>query len=109
MGRRNPDEQHEGGVATATRTGQKLKQPPLYKVLLHNDDYTTRDFVVEVLMGIFNHDEPSATRVMWQVHRAGVGVAGVYTHEIAETKARKVEQLARAAEFPLRASLEADG
>lgn len=108
MSKRDMDEGQEGGVATATRTDKKLKRPPLYKVLFHNDDYTTRDFVVFVLQTVFHHDEQAATRIMWQVHTSGVGVAGVYTFEIAETKARKVETLARTNEFPLKVSLEPD-
>ncbi len=106
MGSNRPHEGEEGGVATVTRTSQKVKKPPLYKVLLHNDDYTTREFVVFVLEKVFHHDEPSATRIMWHVHTTGVGVAGVYTYEMAETKVEKVETLARANEFPLRLSVE---
>jgi len=96
----------ESGVSTAVKPEKKLKRPPLYKVLFHNDDYTTREFVVYVLQAIFHHDESSATRIMWHVHTNGVGVAGVFTYEIAETKARKVEELARANEFPLKVSVE---
>jgi ATP-dependent Clp protease adaptor protein ClpS len=103
-----PNERHdrESGVATVEKTREKLKKPPLYKVLFHNDDYTTREFVVYVLQGVFHHDEASATRIMWHVHTNGVGIAGVFTYEIAETKAKKVEALARANEFPLRVSVE---
>lgn len=103
-----PKERHdqESGVATVQKPKEKLKKPPLYKVLFHNDDYTTREFVVYVLQSVFHHDEASATRIMWHVHTSGVGVAGVFTYEIAETKARKVEALARANEFPLRVSVE---
>jgi ATP-dependent Clp protease adaptor protein ClpS len=106
MAKRSLEEEREGGVATVTRTEKKLKKPPLYKVLFHNDDYTTREFVVFVLQTVFHHDEQAATRIMWHVHKSGVGVAGVYTYEIAETKARKVEALARANEYPLKVSLE---
>jgi ATP-dependent Clp protease adaptor protein ClpS len=102
---RRPAER-EGGTETVTRTEKKLKRPPLYKVVFHNDDYTTREFVVFVLQSIFHHDEASATRIMWHVHTQGAGVAGVYTHEIAETKAQKVEVLARENEFPLRVTVE---
>jgi ATP-dependent Clp protease adaptor protein ClpS len=103
-GQHRPDD--EGGTLTLSRTKKKLKKPPLYKVLLHNDDYTTREFVVFALETIFHHDEASATRIMFHVHTNGIGVAGVYTHEIAETKAKKCEALARANGFPLRLSLE---
>lgn len=105
MARQKPHE-HEGGVATATRSEKKLKKPRLYKVLFHNDDYTTREFVVFALQTVFQHDEATATRIMWHVHINGIGVAGVFTYEIAETKARKVEQLAREHEFPLRVTTE---
>ncbi len=96
----------DGGTATVTKSDKKLKRPPLYKVLFHNDDYTTREFVVYALQTIFHHDDATATRIMWHVHKNGVGVAGVYTYEIAETKAKKVEELARENEFPLRVTVE---
>jgi ATP-dependent Clp protease adaptor protein ClpS len=94
------------GIVTRTRPKEQLKKPPLYKVLLHNDDYTTMEFVVWVLMSIFHHDEATATGIMLHVHKNGVGVAGVYARDIAETRAVKVEALARAHEFPLRCSIE---
>jgi ATP-dependent Clp protease adaptor protein ClpS len=96
------------GVITRTRTEteRKLKKPPLYKVLLHNDDYTTREFVVEILRAIFHKPEPDAVRIMLHVHQNGVGVAGVYTFEVAEMKVRQVEALAREREFPLMLSIE---
>lgn len=78
----------------------------MFRVLLHNDDYTTRDFVIEVLHSIFHHTEAQAVRVMLHVHYNGVGVAGVFTREIAETKIAIVERLAREREFPLRLSME---
>ena len=93
-------------VITRTRTEKKVKQPPLYKVLLHNDDYTTMEFVVHVLQNVFNHDEALATQIMLHVHRKGIGVAGVYPHEVAETKVEQTHELARAHEFPLRCSIE---
>ncbi len=98
-----------GDVAVAkpkTRPIKKLAKPPLYKVLLHNDDYTTLDFVVEVLRTVFHHDPERATRIMLHVHRRGVGVAGTYPMEVAETKAEKVMSLARAAEYPLLCTVE---
>jgi len=95
-----------GDVVTESQTKEKLKRPPLYKVLLHNDNYTTREFVVDVLRSVFHHSETDATRIMLYVHHKGVGVAGVYTLEVAEMKVRKVEQLAREQEYPLRLSLE---
>ncbi len=93
-------------VLTESRTEKKLKKPPLYRVLLHNDNYTTRDFVVAVLKEVFHKSEPEAIQIMLHVHNNGVGVAGVYTFEVAETKIKTVEKLARENEFPLRLSLE---
>ncbi len=95
-------------VITRTHTGteRKLKKPPLYKVLMHNDDYTTRDFVVEMLRGVFHKPEPEAVQIMLHVHQNGVGVAGVYTYEVAEMKVRQVEQLATEREFPLMLTIE---
>jgi ATP-dependent Clp protease adaptor protein ClpS len=87
-------------------TQRKLKKPPLYKVLLHNDNYTTMDFVVFVLVDVFHHSEISAFRIMLQVHNQGIGVAGVYTREIAETKIAKVTRLAREFEYPLLCTME---
>ncbi|HVF56129.1 MAG TPA: ATP-dependent Clp protease adaptor ClpS [Pyrinomonadaceae bacterium] len=82
-------------------SAEKLKKPPLFKVLLHNDDFTTMEFVVYVLETIFQRTESEALRVMLQVHNQGVGVAGVYTFEVAEMKVDKVTQLAQANEYPL--------
>jgi ATP-dependent Clp protease adaptor protein ClpS len=95
-----------GGVAVDTRTERKLKKPKLYKVLLHNDDYTTMEFVVYVLQGIFHHPESKAMQIMLHVHQHGIGVAGVYTREVAESRIAQVEALARRHEFPLRCSME---
>ncbi|MHB8875975.1 MAG: ATP-dependent Clp protease adaptor ClpS [Myxococcaceae bacterium] len=94
------------GTVTQTRKKEKLKRPTLYKVLLHNDDYTTMEFVVAVLREVFRRPEEEAIAIMLSVHRTGVGVAGVYTYEIAETKVRMTEQLARENEFPLKLSME---
>jgi ATP-dependent Clp protease adaptor protein ClpS len=96
----------EAAVATKTKPVEKLKRPVLYKVLFHNDDYTTQEFVVWVLQTVFHHDETTAMRIMLHVHKRGIGVAGVYPREIAETRAARVEELARAHEFPLRVSLD---
>lgn len=94
------------GIATETRKKEKLQRPKLYKVLFHNDNYTTREFVVAVLREIFHKSEADAVQVMLHVHYNGVGVAGVYTYEVAETKTRLVEKLAKENEYPLRLSME---
>src|SRR5262245_47649335 len=89
-----------------TESKEKLKKPPLYRVLLHNDNYTTMEFVVYVLVAVFNKNEDEAFRIMLQVHNDGIGVAGVYTFEIAETKSQKVMDLAREQEYPLMCSVQ---
>jgi ATP-dependent Clp protease adaptor protein ClpS len=94
------------GTVTETKKKEKLQKPPLFKVLFHNDNYTTMEFVVAVLRDVFNKSESDAVAIMLNVHRNGLGVAGVYTWEVAETKLRKTEALARASDFPLRLSLE---
>ena len=96
----------DAGTITKVKPEKKLKRPQLYRVLLHNDDYTTREFVVQVLHAVFHLGEQDAIRVMLHVHHNGVGVAGVYTREVAETKVQTVERLAREQEFPLRLSME---
>ena len=94
------------GTAVETRTKTRTKKPRMYKVLLHNDDYTTMEFVVFVLQGIFHHAEAEAMQIMLHVHKHGLGVAGVYTREIAETRIAQVEALARQHEYPLRCSMD---
>jgi ATP-dependent Clp protease adaptor protein ClpS len=94
--------------AVVTESKPRLKKPPLYKVLLHNDDYTSMEFVVFILRSIFQRSEVDSVRIMLLVHNQGVGVAGVYTYEIAEAKIAKVTTLAREQEFPLLCSLEPD-
>jgi ATP-dependent Clp protease adaptor protein ClpS len=98
------DPKREGGVVLQERP--KTKKPPLYKVLLHNDDYTTKEFVVMILEQIFHHSEVEATRIMSHVHNTGIGVAGVYPYEVAETKAEKTMAVAQQFEYPLQCSLE---
>ncbi|MGC3997754.1 MAG: ATP-dependent Clp protease adaptor ClpS [Anaeromyxobacter sp.] len=89
-----------------TRSERETRRPPLYKVLLHNDDFTTQEFVDWVLISVFNHDPESAHRIMLHVHMHGVGVAGIYPFEIAETKAKKTMELAQEAEYPLLVTIE---
>jgi ATP-dependent Clp protease adaptor protein ClpS len=96
----------EADVAVETEQRTQLKRPPLYKVLIHNDNYTTMDFVVRILMDIFHKPENEAVEVMWKVHHEGVGVAGIYSREIAETKMARAKAEAVAYEFPLRFSME---
>ncbi len=98
--------ENDAGTITRVKPEKKLKRPRLYRVLLHNDDYTTREFVVLVLHHVFHLDEQSAIRIMLHVHNNGVGVAGVFTREVAETKIKKVERMAREQEFPLRLTME---
>jgi ATP-dependent Clp protease adaptor protein ClpS len=99
-----PFEDHEDGVLTETE--KKVRTPPMYKVLLHNDDYTTMEFVVEVLQSVFHKAPADAIQIMLHIHRSGLGVAGVYTHEVAETKVAIVEEKAREHEFPLKCTME---
>lgn len=96
--------QQQSDTTTKQRTGSQ--EPPMYKVLIHNDDYTSMEFVVAVLMQIFDKPQPDATEIMISVHESGIGVAGVYTREISETKVEIVHQLAEQNEFPLRCSME---
>ncbi len=96
------------GEDIAIDSEDKLAEPPLYKVLLHNDDYTTKAFVVEVLVAVFHKSLEEAMQLMWHVHRNGVGVCGVYPYEMAETKVKTVTALAREHGFPLKSSLEED-
>jgi ATP-dependent Clp protease adaptor protein ClpS len=98
-----------GGTEVAvpkTRTEKKAERPSLYKVLFHNDDFTTQEFVDWVLVNVYGHDTETAHRIMLQVHMHGVGVAGIYPYEVAETRAQKTMALAREAEFPLLVTIE---
>ena len=94
----------EEGVAVKERP--TTKKPSLYKVIVHNDDYTTREFVVMVLQFVFQKSEAEAARIMMHVHENGVGVAGIYPFEAAETKVEKTMSLAKKYEYPLQLSLE---
>ncbi len=96
--------QDEGAVAT--ETDQQVKKPRLYKVLLHNDDFTSMEFVVMILMTVFHHEVTAAESIMMQVHQKGIGVAGLYSYELAEARINKVARLARENEFPLQCSME---
>ncbi len=85
---------------------EKLDEPPLFKVLLHNDDFTTMDFVIWVLTGVFNMTDETAMKIMLNVHLHGVGVAGIYTYEVAEMKVDRTTALAREHEYPLLCTIE---
>jgi ATP-dependent Clp protease adaptor protein ClpS len=101
---RGSDPGREEGVATAERP--KTRRPSLYRVLLHNDDYTTMEFVVEVLVRHFDKTATEATRIMLQVHHMGVGVAGTYTRDEAETRIAHVTAEAQREQFPLLLTME---
>ncbi len=102
MNKPHANSQHDDDVLLE----EDLREPQNYKVLLHNDDYTSMDFVVLVLMKVFRKNAEQATQIMLQVHEQGVGLCGIYTHEIAETKVRQTRMMAREAGFPLRCTLE---
>ena len=93
-------------VITEHAHKHKLKKPPLYRVLFHNDNYTTMEFVVWVLQTIFHKSEAEAVLIMMNVHERGVGVAGVFTKEVAETKVHRTHELSRQNEYPLKLSFE---
>jgi ATP-dependent Clp protease adaptor protein ClpS len=100
--------QYDPDVEESVRseTDQEVDEPPMYKVMLLNDDYTTMEFVVEVLVYVFQKSAEQATRIMLNVHRSGVGVCGIYPFEIAETKVETVDNLARENGFPLKCIME---
>ena len=98
------DQQTDGEILE--RTKQETKKPDLYKVVLLNDDYTTMDFVVEVLEAIFHKQPAEAFRIMMMVHTQGKGLCGVYPHEVAETKVEALLSLAHEAGYPLQATIE---
>ena len=99
-------EEQKGDTGLAERARSKTRRPPLFKVLLHNDDYTTMQFVIEVLESVFHKSPAEAHRIMMSVHTRGHGVCGAYPYEIAETKVAHVHDQAREQGFPLRASME---
>lgn len=92
--------------SVSTKEKIETREPPLYKVLLHNDDYTTMEFVIAILENVFHKSNADATRIMLNVHHEGVGVAGIFTKEISETKISIVHELAQKNNFPLRCSME---
>lgn len=101
-----PDRKSERREGVAVKDRAKTKRPRLYKVLLHNDDYTTMEFVVQVLVEFFNKSTTEATQIMLHVHTKGVGVCGVYPYEVAETKVARVTERARQEGHPLMCTME---
>ena len=91
-----------------TKKREKVEKPPLYRVVLHNDDYTTMEFVVLVLQKFFYKNETEANHIMLNVHKKGRGIAGIFTFEVAETKLSQVHSFAKNQDHPLKCSLEPD-
>ena len=102
----SPRQDAHESTLTETRNTEKLQRPRMWRVLLHNDDYTTQEFVVWILETIFHKPRAEAIAVMMSVHRSGMGVAGVYTHDVAETKLNSARQRAEEHEFPLLVTME---
>ena len=106
------DDKRDDGVpstGTAVKTKPKTKKPSMYKVLMLNDDYTPMEFVVHVLEHFFAMNQQEATRIMLHVHQRGIGICGVFTYEVAETKVNQVMDLARRHQHPLQCTIEKDG
>lgn len=91
---------------TVTRSDSQVQQPRMWRVLLHNDDYTTQEFVVWVLETVFHKPRGEAFAIMMSVHQSGIGVAGIFTRDVAETKVKKTRHLAEQHEFPLLVTME---
>ena len=89
------------------KTDEEVKEPGMYRVILHNDHYTTMEFVVEVLKLVFRKNQEEATQIMLDVHQKGAGTVGVYTYDVAATKVAQVTEMAKEAEFPLKCTMEA--
>lgn len=105
-GPKQPGNGDDSGLGLATRTKVQTKKPSMYRVLILNDDYTPMEFVVLILERFFNKSREQATRIMLHVHQKGVGVCGVFTYEVAETKVAQVMDLARRNEHPLQCTME---
>jgi len=101
-----PNRKENTGTLLRHRSDEQLKEPEMYKVILHNDHYTTQEFVVEILRSIFHKPVAEATRIMLDVHRKGKGIVGSYPYDIARTKVNQVLKEAREKEFPLRCTME---
>jgi ATP-dependent Clp protease adaptor protein ClpS len=105
---RRTKEQHDTGTAVAEKERVKTAKPRMWRVILHNDDFTTQDFVTHVLETVFKKQHEEAVELMLEIHFRGACVAGVYTREVAETKVETVEKLALKSEFPFLATMEPD-
>ena len=108
MGPPDKDDRDDEGDLAVAPAKPKLKRPPLFQVVLLNDDYTPMEFVVHVLKAFFQMDTDQATRVMLHVHQKGVGVCGIFTYEVAETKVTQVMDFAQKNQHPLQCTLEKD-
>ena len=97
-----PQNLPEGDV----KNDHEIREPKMYRVILHNDDYSTMDFVIEVIISIFHKPAADATRIMLDVHTKGKGICGVYSYDIAATRVARVHQLAKKRQFPLKCSIE---
>lgn len=106
MSNDNKRGREDGQTGVITRTKTRTKKPSMYKVLLLNDDYTPMEFVVHVLERFFGKGREEATRIMLHVHHRGVGICGVYTYEVAETKVTQVMEFARQHQHPLQCTME---
>lgn len=109
------DESNDNGINGAepegrlkVRTEPRVDEPRMYKVIIHNDHYTTMDFVVEVLVSVFQKTTAEAMQLMLDVHKKGAGLCGVFTYDVAQTKADRVHAMARERQFPLKCSCEPD-
>lgn len=103
---RPPPPQHDQETALDHKSATRTGEPPLYRVLLLNDDFTPMEFVVDLVMRFFNKSEEEATRIMLSIHHQGQGVCGLYPREIAETKVTEVNRFARSHGHPLKCSME---
>ncbi len=101
-----PEYVPQGGEDVVVETKQKVKRPPMFRVLMHNDDYTSMDFVVEALYTIYGKSLEEAYQIMLHVHHRGIGMCGVFAREIAETKISQTHERARASGFPLMCTME---
>jgi ATP-dependent Clp protease adaptor protein ClpS len=99
---------HDFGTGLKDRSSHKIQEPPMYRVILLNDHYTTMDFVVRVIRDVFHLGEKEAVRIMIDVHKKGKGTVGIYSRDIAATKQMQVLSMAKAEQFPLRCVIEPD-